>query len=152
MPAMQDESQDEGLAMRGGGRWRPLAAALIGAAFACAGALYFAIIEDRAATLSARLWDASPYWLFVIMPAALLLTIWLRDRYFPGTDIPQTIASLKQPGAAWCSRATIGSADSFPVCFSSCWHSSPASSGSVSGSSQLLSGWHRRRWRQAPGV
>jgi len=88
-----------------GGGWRPLAAALAGAALAGLGALHFAVVEERATALRTLLWGASPYWLFVLMPAALWLIIYLRDRHFPGTDgtgIPQTIAALKAgPGAVW---------------------------------------------------
>ncbi len=79
-------------------RWWPLVAALIGAVFAGLGALYFALVEDRANELSAVVWTFSPWAFFVIMPLGLGLILYLRDNFFQGTDgtgIPQTIAALK---------------------------------------------------------
>lgn len=86
------------------GGWWALAISLVGAVLAGLGALYFAEAESFAAGLSARVWDASPYWMLVIMPVGLGLILYLRDHFFQGTDgtgIPQTIASLAMgPGEA----------------------------------------------------
>lgn len=84
------------------GGWWALVAALIGAAFAGLGALYFAVTEDFAGVVGRGIWGHSPYWMFAVMPVGLGVIIYLRDHYFKGTDgtgIPQTIAALKMgPG------------------------------------------------------
>jgi Chloride channel protein EriC len=78
--------------------------ALAGAVLAGLGALYFAEAEAVAGEVSARVWEASRWWMFVIMPVGLGIILYLRDHFFQGTDgtgIPQTIASLAMgPGEA----------------------------------------------------
>ncbi len=72
--------------------------ALLGAVFAGLGALYFEWMEDLAEVAGARVWDASRWWMFLVMPLGLGTILFLRDRYFVGSDgtgIPQTIAALK---------------------------------------------------------
>jgi H+/Cl- antiporter ClcA len=84
------------------GSWRAIAASLGGAVLVGCGALFF-IFADRGATgFSAWLWQNAPWAVFILMPAGLILILWLRDHVFPwtdGTGIPQTIAVLeKGPG------------------------------------------------------
>lgn len=85
-----------------GGRWRVLAAGLLGAVAAGLGALVFALADRLAAGYIPGLWEAAPWAVLVIMPLGLGLILWLRDRVFPwteGTGIPQTIAALQSgPG------------------------------------------------------
>jgi H+/Cl- antiporter ClcA len=98
---MHDETAERP-AKIGGRGWWPLAAALVGAFFTGLGALYFALIENWAGTVSESVMASSPLWLFLIMPLGLGLVLYLRDNFFRGTDgtgIPQTIAALKMgPG------------------------------------------------------
>ncbi len=80
------------------GRYWAVVAALIGAVFSGLGALYFEVTENLSESVAETVWAASPWWLFVIMPVGLGLILFLRDRYFVGSDgtgIPQTIAALK---------------------------------------------------------
>lgn len=82
--------------------WRANAVSLAGAVLVGFGALFF-IFADRGATrFSAWLWLHAPWAVFFLMPAGLMIILWLRDRLFPwtdGTGIPQTIAVLeKGPG------------------------------------------------------
>lgn len=69
-----------------------------GAVGAGIGALIFALIENAAEGPMRDIHRAYPWLPPLIIPLSLLLIIWLRDRYFRGTDgtgIPQTIASLR---------------------------------------------------------
>ncbi len=77
--------------------------AVLGAVFAGLGALYFEWAEGWSEVAGGRVWGGSPGWMFLVMPVGLGLILFLRDRYFVGSDgtgIPQTIAALKLgPGA-----------------------------------------------------
>lgn len=79
-------------------------AAIIGAVLAGAGALLFAMADAGSIQFGDALWSIHPGLVFLLMPASLLVILFLRDRVFPGTDgtgIPQTIAALKLgPGPA----------------------------------------------------
>jgi len=83
-------------------RAKALAVALLGAAFVGMGALIFALADRSSAQFGNTIWAANPWAMFLLMPGALALILFLRDRVFPGTDgtgIPQTIAALKSgPG------------------------------------------------------
>jgi len=83
---------------------KALAAALLGAAFAGAGALLFVWADQSSTQFGTSLWRSHPWAFFLLMPGALMLVLFLRDRVFQGTDgtgIPQTIAALKLgPGEA----------------------------------------------------
>ena len=71
---------------------------LAGAVGAGAGALVFALIERGADTPLRDIHRAFPWLPPLIIPGMLLLILWLRDRFFPGTDgtgIPQAIAALR---------------------------------------------------------
>ncbi len=87
--------------MRDGGRiggvWA-VCVALIGAVCAGLGALYFEWVEDLSVLASGAVWESWRGWMFIIMPVGLGLILFLRDRYFVGSDgtgIPQTMAALK---------------------------------------------------------
>jgi len=86
------------------GGWWATAVALLGAVAAGFGALYFEVAEKLSVGVAATVWESSPYWLFLIMPVGLGLILYLRDKFFVGSDgtgIPQTIAALKMgPGKA----------------------------------------------------
>ena len=71
---------------------------LAGAVGAGIGALLFALIERAADTPLRVIHETYPWLPPLIIPAMLFLILWLRDRYFIGTDgtgIPQTIAALR---------------------------------------------------------
>lgn len=99
---MHKERGPDGEEMRGLKGWLPVSAALVGALLTGLGALYFALAENWAGSLSERIMANSPLWMLAIMPLGLGIILYLRDNYFQGTDgtgIPQTIASLKMgPG------------------------------------------------------
>ncbi len=80
------------------GQMKIIALALLGAVFAGLGALYFEWVEELSEVAGAWVWEASRWWMFVVMPLGLGLILFLRDRYFVGSDgtgIPQTIAALQ---------------------------------------------------------
>jgi len=71
---------------------------IIGAVGAGLGALVFALIEKTADTPLRIIHEYYPWIPPLVIPSMLLLILWLRDRYFQGTDgtgIPQTIAALR---------------------------------------------------------
>ncbi len=71
---------------------------IAGAAGAGLGALVFALIERSADGVLFHIHREHPWLPPLIIPCSLLLILWLRDRWFRGTDgtgIPQTIAALK---------------------------------------------------------
>ena len=71
---------------------------LAGAVGAGLGALLFALIERGAETPLRDIHERFPWLPPLVIPGALLLVLWLRDRYFRGTDgtgIPQAIAALR---------------------------------------------------------
>ncbi len=77
---------------------KALAAALLGAALTGAGALLFVWADQSSTQFGTSLWNSHPWVFFLLMPGALMLVLFLRDRVFQGTDgtgIPQTIAALK---------------------------------------------------------
>ena len=82
--------------------WRAIAVSLGGALLVGFGALLFIFADRGAAVFSAWLWHTAPWAVFILMPAGLMVILWLRDHVFPwtdGTGIPQTIAVLeKGPG------------------------------------------------------
>lgn len=73
-------------------------AVIAGAVGAGLGALYFAWVEQTADGYLKRLYQAAPWVPFLVIPTMLYLILWLRDRFFAGTDgtgIPQTMAALE---------------------------------------------------------
>ncbi|MEM0966460.1 MAG: chloride channel protein [Verrucomicrobiota bacterium] len=71
---------------------------MAGAIGAGIGALVFSLIEKSADTPLLYIHENYPWIPPLVIPAMLLLILWLRDKYFLGTDgtgIPQTIAALK---------------------------------------------------------
>jgi len=80
------------------GAWRGYGVVVLGAVATGFGALYFAWVEIMSGALMRDFHEAQPWLSFVVMPAFLILIIYLRDHFFQGTDgtgIPQTIAALK---------------------------------------------------------
>jgi H+/Cl- antiporter ClcA len=78
--------------------WRGLGAALIGALLAGLGALFFGLVDEISTGWVPVVWAHAPWLVWILLPGGLGLVIFLRDRFFPGTDgtgIPQTIAALK---------------------------------------------------------
>ncbi|MGC1479629.1 MAG: chloride channel protein [Chthoniobacterales bacterium] len=72
--------------------------ALIGAICAGLGALYFEWVEGLSEQVTGKVWETSRFWMFLIMPLGLGVILFLRDRFFVGSDgtgIPQTMAALK---------------------------------------------------------
>lgn len=102
---------ESGLAWRGGtgGRLegmkelRGLGVALFGAVLVGGGALIFALADAGSIRFAGWVFQENPFYFAVIMPVALMVILYLRDRVFPGTGgtgIPQTIAALQEgPGA-----------------------------------------------------
>jgi len=71
---------------------------IAGAIGAGIGALVFGLIERAADTPLRVIHENVPWVPPLVIPAMLFLILWLRDRYFVGTDgtgIPQTIAALR---------------------------------------------------------
>lgn len=71
---------------------------IIGATCAGLGALFFAFMERYSGAFLRSMGDQAAYWCLILIPCGLTLIIWLRDKYFPGTDgtgIPQTITALQ---------------------------------------------------------
>lgn len=78
--------------------WHGYVVFFIGAACAGMGALFFAVMERYSGGFLDWMGGSARYVVFLIIPGGLTLIIWLRDKYFLGTDgtgIPQTIAALK---------------------------------------------------------
>jgi len=78
--------------------WLLCLATLAGAIGAGLGAFYFAWVESTAEGPLQRLYQAAPWVPFLVIPGMLYLILWLRDKYFSGTDgtgIPQTMAALE---------------------------------------------------------
>lgn len=75
---------------------------IAGAIGAGIGAMVFGLIERTADTPLRVIHETYPWIPPLVIPAMLFLILWLRDRYFVGTDgtgIPQTIAALRMgPG------------------------------------------------------
>ncbi|MEO0797109.1 MAG: chloride channel protein [Verrucomicrobiota bacterium] len=94
----EEEQTDWRRALFSADAWRGYLVVFIGSIFAGLGALYFVGVEIFAGRVM-RDWHNDQPWLsFVVMPSFLILIIFLRDKYFCGTDgtgIPQTIAALK---------------------------------------------------------
>lgn len=78
--------------------WHGCAIFAMGAVCAGLGALFFALMERLSGGALDWFGKSMQAWAFLIIPGMLTLIIWLRDKYFLGTDgtgIPQTIAALK---------------------------------------------------------
>lgn len=78
--------------------WHGYAIFAIGAICSGLGVLFFAIMEHLSGEVLDAMGGNAVYWGFLIFPTVLTLIVWLRDKYFIGTDgtgIPQTIAALK---------------------------------------------------------
>ncbi len=84
-------------------KFRAHIVALLGAVLAGLGALIFALADSGSVSFSNGVYAQNPLYFAGLMPLALIVVLFLRDRVFPGTDgtgIPQTIAALKVgPGA-----------------------------------------------------
>ncbi|WOO39507.1 chloride channel protein [Rubellicoccus peritrichatus] len=78
--------------------WHGYVVFFIGAVCSGLGALFFAVMDRYSGNLLDWMGGSARYLVFLIIPGGLTLIIWLRDKYFHGTDgtgIPQTIAALK---------------------------------------------------------
>jgi H+/Cl- antiporter ClcA len=78
--------------------WRALGAAVVGGLLAGLGALFFAVVDGASTGWVPVVWEHAPWLVWITLPGGLALVIFLRDRFFPGTDgtgIPQTIAALQ---------------------------------------------------------
>lgn len=84
--------------MFSGQAWRGYLVVALGGIAAGLGALYFCGVEIFTYRYLRQWHHEYPWLAFIIMPALLILIIYLRDHFFKGTDgtgIPQTIAALK---------------------------------------------------------
>ena len=78
--------------------WRGYFLFVCGAVLTGLGALYFALVEKWSTACLDLLGDSAQYWCILIVPVMLTIIIYMRDKYFQGTDgtgIPQTIAALQ---------------------------------------------------------